>query len=175
MAEIVKCPSCQRQLQVPENFAGQKVQCPKCAATFVAGAPATLPPVAREAVEQPPPDWEPPRRQRRRVHEDDDEDYDDDYDDRYVRRDYLPHRGTAVLTLGILSLVIGCWPILGPIAWIMGNADLREIRSGRMDPEGESYTNAGRICGIIATCVGYGAVCVWLIFLFAAAGAGGFR
>jgi hypothetical protein len=173
MADIIRCPSCQRQLQVPENFAGQKVQCPKCATTFVAAGPgAALPAVAHDAVEPPPPDWEPPRHTSGRPYDDyDDDDYDDD-GDRYARRDYLPHRGTAVLTLGILSLLV-CWPVLGPIAWIMGNSDLKEIRAGRMDPEGESYTNAGRICGIVATCVGYGVVCVWLMFLFSAAGAGG--
>lgn len=170
MPEIVRCPSCQRQLQVPDNFAGQKVQCPKCAATFVAaGSAAPLLPQQREAVEEPPPGWEPPRRARRHLdndyRDDDDDDADDDYGDRYARREHLPHRGTAILTLGILSLVI-CWPILGPIAWIMGNADLKEIRAGRMDPEGEGYTNAGRICGIVATCVGYGAACLFLIFIF---------
>ena len=91
-------------------------------------------------------------------------------------RAQAPHRGVIVLVMGILSIVLG-WIglILGPIAWIMGNSDLKEIRSGRMDPEGEGYTNAGRICGIVATCVGYGLVCVWLIFIVAAAGAGGFR
>jgi len=172
MADIIRCPSCQRQLQVPDNFAGQKVQCPKCAATFVAAGPLGALP-QREALEQPPPDWEPSRRARRRP-DDDDDDYDEDYGDRYTRRNYLPHRGTAILTLGILSLVI-CWPVLGPIAWIMGNTDLKEIRAGRMDPEGEGYTNAGRICGIVATCVGYTAVCLWLFVIFGMAGVGGFR
>jgi hypothetical protein len=33
----------------------------------------------------------------------------------------------------------------------MGTNDLREIRAGRMDPEGEGQTQAGRICGIIGT------------------------
>jgi hypothetical protein len=33
----------------------------------------------------------------------------------------------------------------------MGNNDLAEMRAGRMDPEGEGLTNAGRICGIIGT------------------------
>jgi hypothetical protein len=169
MTDIIRCPSCQRQLQVPDNFAGQKVQCPKCAATFVAGAPAPVAP-PREAVEAPPTDWEPPRRQRRRFHDDYEDDYDDD-DERYVRRDYLPHRGTALLTMGILSLVTGpCGLILGPITWIMGSADLKEIRSGRMDPDGEGYTTAGRVCGIVATTVGWGLVCLWLTFVFAAAG-----
>jgi hypothetical protein len=41
--------------------------------------------------------------------------------------------------------------ILGPVAWIMGHIDLGEMRAGRMDPSGEGLTNAGRICGIVAT------------------------
>jgi len=60
-----------------------------------------------------------------------------------------PHRGTLILVLGILGLVI-CQP-LGIAAWIMSAGDLREMRSGRMDPTGESLTQAGRICGIIAS------------------------
>lgn len=33
----------------------------------------------------------------------------------------------------------------------MGNGDLKEMDAGAMDPSGRSTTNAGRICGIIAT------------------------
>ncbi len=65
------------------------------------------------------------------------------------RRRYKPHRGSAVLTLGILGLVV-CG-ICGIIAWVMGAADLREMRAGVMDPDGRSSTHAGMICGIIAT------------------------
>ncbi len=60
-----------------------------------------------------------------------------------------PHRGTLILVLGILSLVL-CAP-LGIAAWIMGNGDLKEIDAGTMDPSGRSTTNAGRICGMIGT------------------------
>ncbi|NOS70755.1 MAG: DUF4190 domain-containing protein [Verrucomicrobia bacterium] len=60
-----------------------------------------------------------------------------------------PHRGTLILVLGILGLVI-CGP-RGIAAWIMGNADLKEMDSGAMDPSGRSTTNAGKICGMIAT------------------------
>ena len=60
-----------------------------------------------------------------------------------------PHRGTLILVLGILGLVV-CGP-LGIAAWIMGNGDLKEIDAGAMDPTGRSTTNAGRICGMIAT------------------------
>jgi hypothetical protein len=85
---------------------------------------------------------------------------------RYVKE----HRGTVILVLGILGIVLGCpfGLIMGPIAWSMANADLPEIRAGRMDPAGEGTTNAGRICGIIATILnGIGAVCCvgYVLFL----------
>jgi hypothetical protein len=60
-----------------------------------------------------------------------------------------PHRGVLILVFGILGLVL-CFPF-GIAAWIMGNGDLKEIRAGRLDPAGEGLTQAGRICGIVAT------------------------
>jgi hypothetical protein len=60
-----------------------------------------------------------------------------------------PHRGTTILVLGILGLVL-CGP-LGIAAWIMGNGDLKEMDAGTMDPSGRGSTSAGRICGIIAS------------------------
>ena len=59
------------------------------------------------------------------------------------------HRGVLILVLGILGLVL-C-QILGPIAWIMGKGDMAQMDQGRMDPEGRGLTQAGMICGIIAT------------------------
>jgi hypothetical protein len=69
-------------------------------------------------------------------------------------RAQAPHRGVIVLVMGILSIVLG-WIglILGPIAWIMGRNDLREMDAGRMDGAGRGHTNAGRICGMIGTCL----------------------
>jgi len=46
-----------------------------------------------------------------------------------------PHRGSVILVLGI-------------IAWVMGNGDLREMDAGRMDPSGRGLTDAGRILGM---------------------------
>jgi hypothetical protein len=60
-----------------------------------------------------------------------------------------PHRGTLILVLGILGLVV-CGP-LGIAAWIMGSTDLKEMDAGTMDPSGRGQTQAGKICGIIAT------------------------
>jgi hypothetical protein len=74
-----------------------------------------------------------------------------------------PHRGTLILVLGILSLVI-CAP-LGIAAWVMGTGDLKQIDAGAMDPSGRSLTNAGRICGIIGTVL-FGLQIVSIIALF---------
>lgn len=60
-----------------------------------------------------------------------------------------PHRATLILVLGILGIVL-CAP-LGIAAWVMGNKDLQEMTAGLMDPSGQGTTNAGRICGMIAT------------------------
>ena len=66
-----------------------------------------------------------------------------------------PHRGGMILAFGLIGLIGGHFAgfpfIFGIIAWVMGNADLAEIRAGRMDPEGESMTQTGKILGVIAT------------------------
>ena len=59
-----------------------------------------------------------------------------------------PHRGTLILVLGILSLVL-CSFFTGIPAWTMGKGDLAKIKDGMMDPEGEGPTKAGMICGMI--------------------------
>jgi hypothetical protein len=165
MPEVLTCPSCQRKLQVPETLIGQDVQCPTCGATFLAQVGGSSP--GRSAAPQ---RDEPPSREMTRSSRRDADDYDDrpsrssrrdmdDYDDRpsRVRRrrrsDYEPHRGPLILTLGIVSFFVG-GPILGAVAWILGNADMAAIRAGRMDPEGEGMTNAGRICGMISVILG---------------------
>src|SRR4051812_22466469 len=151
MPTTVICPSCRRELRVPDNLVDQRVKCPACGQTFSATAEVRGPALPPPAPEQPPaPDV---RRESRRRYDDEDEDRNDDYEERRPRRRRLrrgaylaPDRGVVILVLGICSLVTGLGIILGPMAWIMGNNDLREIRAGRMDPAGEGNTNAGRIC-----------------------------
>ena len=60
----------------------------------------------------------------------------------------VDHRGTAVLVLGILGLVLCV--ICSIIAWVMANEDLRQMAEGRMDPSGEGITKAGKILAIVA-------------------------
>lgn len=67
------------------------------------------------------------------------------------RAPWAPHRGAAVLTLGILGVVV-CF-VCGIIAWVMGSGDLKAMAAGRMDPEGEGLTRSGMILGIVGTCL----------------------
>jgi hypothetical protein len=164
MPSQITCPSCGGPLRVPEELFGRRVQCPTCQSIFVAeNAGGGPPPVARPEDAA----TEAPRRPRRPQY--DDNDYrDDDYGEARPRRRWLqPHRGTLILVLGILSLVV-CGP-LGIAAWVMGNTDLAAMRRGEMDPSGEGTTQAGRICGMIASilmivvCVGYSLIGVLAI------------
>jgi hypothetical protein len=155
MSQVLHCPICQRKLQVPESLLGHDVQCPTCASTFVARAAAAVSaPEALPVPASPSASIEPPKAQPA------DRDGNKEYDSGTVggvrrrrRADYQAHRGGTVLVFGILGLVIQgpIGLVLGIVAWVMGSTDLAAMRAGRMDPEGESQTNAGRICGIIAT------------------------
>ena len=82
-----------------------------------------------------------------------------------------PHRGNAVLTLGILGLVICV--ICGIIAWVMGNNDIKEMRAGVMDPSGYGLTNAGRICGMVSSILAAVVLVIYVIVLVALASSGG--
>ena len=138
----ITCPSCRGPLQVPEDLFGTRVQCPTCRAIFTAVIERDPVPTVHPVAE---PHGEPaPRRHR---YADDGGNYDRGWPPRASLR---PHRGAAILTLGILSLILSCFP-LGIAAWVMGNTDLQAMRGGRMDPSGEGSTQAGRICGMIST------------------------
>ena len=175
----ISCPSCQRQLRVPDNLMGKTVKCPSCQTAFEAvaeqappSAPAEEEPPRRRAEREESYQEEAPVRRSRRSRDDDDDDLDDDRPRRRRRSaDYAPHRGTLILVLGILGLV-GCGIFTAIPAWIMGSNDLKEIRAGRMDPEGEQLTNIGKILGMIScilTIVLLGLYCV----IFMVIGIGG--
>ena len=69
------------------------------------------------------------------------------------QRRIKPSNGTTIMVVGILGLVM-LQIILGPVAWVMANNSLREIRSGRMDDSDEGMIKVGRVLGIIATTLG---------------------
>src|SRR5690606_37107594 len=64
---------------------------------------------------------------------------------------YEHPEGTTVLLLGVLSLVV-C-QFLGPVAWIMGNNVIAEIDRNPGMYSNRGSVQAGRICGIISSCL----------------------
>lgn len=60
-------------------------------------------------------------------------------------------QGTLILVLGILSIVV-CG-LLGPVAWFMGTKALKEIDANPAAYGNRGNVQAGRIIGIVATCI----------------------
>jgi hypothetical protein len=151
---IISCPSCPQKLRVPEEFFGRTVKCPKCGVTFqaAAGPAGTEPPAAGSdpatASEHTSPSVADPESMGGRPLTA------ESAPTRRIRRDAEPSRGSLVLTLGIISIVL---PVIGWIPGIaaitMGRADQKKIRAGLMDRAGADTTQAGWICGIIGTCL----------------------
>lgn len=179
MGELVHCPSCSRALEVSPELSGQELRCPACDTTFLpgeeraakgeivaAGAPArqrVRRGAAGEAEPCPNCGASIPADVLRCPNCQAELEFEDDRpweDGRVVARDAEPHRGSLILTLGILSIVLPffcCPPIglaMGVVGWIMGLSDLRKMRANAMDPEGHGTTQAGYICGIIGTVIG---------------------
>jgi predicted Zn finger-like uncharacterized protein len=189
MSNTISCPSCQRTLRVPDDLLGQLVKCPRCGQTFTAELGEPPPPPPEPAPERERDEDERPRRRSARREDEDEEgprrparwrdEYDDEDEDRprRRRRRLQDHRGAMILTFGIVSFFF--MPLIfGPLAWILGSQDLKEIRAGRMDPEGQSATETGRLCGMIATLL-WGVFvlgcCAFYALIFGAASAGSLR
>jgi uncharacterized membrane protein YjgN (DUF898 family) len=60
-------------------------------------------------------------------------------------------QSVTVLILGIVSVAV-CG-VVGPFAWVMGNRVVREIEASNGQLGGHSQAQAGRIMGIITTCL----------------------
>jgi hypothetical protein len=73
-------------------------------------------------------------------------------------------RGTTILVLGILGLLL-C-PLLGPVAWYMGNAVRNEANTAGYPEPGVG--KAGRIIGIVGT-VYMGLIVAFIAFVVVAA------
>jgi Domain of unknown function (DUF4190) len=65
------------------------------------------------------------------------------------------------LVLGILGVV--CCGFLAPVAWFIGNQELKAIREGRSPVAGEGLAKAGSILGIIGSVLLILTIC-WIFF-----------
>src|SRR5262249_36559895 len=149
MPFVIQCPQCGQNLKVPDNLAGKKVRCSKCANSFLAEAVTGTPPASAPPPPRPP----------------DEEPGDAGAEERRSRRggsSGRPGRGGMLLTLGIISIVLAlvtwicpCIPFVGifiaPIvpviglglgipALLLGRGDLARIKAGEISPESQGTT-----------------------------------
>lgn len=71
-------------------------------------------------------------------------------------------QAVTALVLGILGLL--CCPILGPIAWYMGNQERKAVRERRSSASGEGLAVAGMVLGILGTLYLLFAM-MWIFFM----------
>lgn len=170
MAIEFSCSSCGTTLRVPDEHAGKQARCPKCQSLNVIQAGIRQPdPFAGQPTAPPANPVQPPM-------------------GKPVSNPYaasqgsvLPqggvagrayqtaHRGSMILTLGILSILCNMAAVPGILAWVMGKADLKQMDAGRMDPEGRGITQAGMIMGMIMTIfaiIGIVITIIYFIFIF---------
>lgn len=133
MPTIIRCPSCDRRLRVPEEMEGQTVRCPACGKTFTAqSAGSASPYVPVEEVSVPEPhDEELPTAsdhgrfpQPRRREDDDYEEADDRDDAPRLRRSGRMSRGAPekpgqVQAIAIMMLIGGIYAILLSVGLIL--------------------------------------------------------
>src|SRR5689334_10112886 len=117
MPEIVNCPTCERQLRVPDDLIGKSVQCPECNGSFIAAAPSAAGArgggriVSRRGGEAAP-------RPRQAPRGDDDEDHPsrpvDNFDDRSSRS--RVRAGWRSVRQGLHLFIIGIYVLLAALA-----------------------------------------------------------
>lgn len=88
-----------------------------------------------------------------------------------------PHpKGTMILVLGILSIVIGgcgIGIILGIITMVQSKPVLAEIDANPAAYNNRQQVNIGRICGIVGLILGAVAIVFWVIYIIAIAAMAG--
>src|SRR6266478_5448784 len=121
ISNLVRCPSCDSTLQVPEDRLGRSVKCGRCETVFTATAPEARDPEPYVRREEPPPRPDSGRGRPRPRYDD----YDDEFDDRYYdirRRDGYNRSealsrvaGPAVMLMiyGVVTFLAGLLCVLG--------------------------------------------------------------
>lgn len=194
--ELLTCPACGCSVQVADVLLGRRVRCFACRHSFIATPASSPPPSSpRQAsslplpAPQPTGDDEDARLDERgpfcpgcgrRITWGDlvcpycNEELEPEDGPRpngrraanRIRRDYEPHRGSLILSLGNVSMIVGGLSLcsfgfgavvsipLGVLAWLMANRDLERMRDGFMDPRGKAKTETGRTGAVVGVILG---------------------
>lgn len=149
-----ECSNCRATLSVSEEHLGKQARCPSCQTLNVVQP--TVPILEDNPVEfvssgNPYAAGAPPLKTAPRV-------------SGFAVPRMSAHRGGLILTMGITAIVCNLAMVPGILAWVLGRADLKQMKAGHMDRAGEGITQAGMIMGIIMTVMG--AISLLLLFLY---------
>lgn len=72
-------------------------------------------------------------------------------------------QAVIALILGILGL-IPCCSLLAPIAWFIGNQELKAIAQGRSSATGEVFAKIGMVLGMLGTLL-LVLLLLWIFFM----------
>jgi predicted Zn finger-like uncharacterized protein len=157
------CPKCSGKLRVPDDLAGKKVKCPKCATVL----PVAAPEGAAITKEKPPARSEGIAETITTLEEvDDDEAPRSRKIARSVRRDpaeeavstiipYKNGRALAAYYLGVFSLIPCAGLLLGPAALVLGILGLRYVKANPT-AKGTGHAIAGIVLGGLTTLGNWG-------------------
>tara|TARA_B100000686_G_scaffold178328_1_gene185224 strand:+ start:577 stop:1074 length:498 start_codon:yes stop_codon:yes gene_type:complete len=155
MAIQIPCPECSRLLSVDELHAGMQARCPACECVFTIPHQNAVDDFASETSTPSPNPFAPssapvPWEQSGAPEVD--------------YQNVLPHRGTLVLVMGILSWFLCC--VFGIVAWYLGSQDIKQMNAGRMDPSGLTLTKAGYwigVCSVLLQLLIFGGYIVMIV------------
>lgn len=163
MAIEFLCSGCSNTLRVPDEHAGKHARCPQCSSVNSIpsqSAPTPIQPTqpAGNLFDSVPPQQQPQQQAPVNPYADpvrtagQPQGYAQPQPYQPARNQYYTaHRGGLILTLGIMALVCNIMLLPGILAWVLGSADLKQMKTGRMDPSGQGITTAGMVLGIIGT------------------------
>ena len=133
MSQLIACPDCQKQLQVPDDLIGKTVQCPECKHTFAAALAVEAEKARVDIAETTP--WKEPvpdddrseRKSKREMHDEHDHDDEDlDIERGSKRRGFrCPFCGSREPTQTRSQISVGGWVVFAvmlffcfPLFWI---------------------------------------------------------
>ncbi|MHB1423876.1 MAG: hypothetical protein ACYC3I_11905 [Gemmataceae bacterium] len=202
--ELLTCPACGCSVQVADALLGRRVRCFGCRHSFLASVERGAPPHASPSGhEREPVGRLGTAKDEEEVNHDEGGPHCPNCDRRITwrdlccpycgeelepedgtrspaaqrfRRDLEPHRGSLILSLGNLSMIVGGLSLctfgagavlsvpLGILAWVMANRDLERMRDGRMDPRGKTPTRSGRTAAVAGVILGliFASFCAFL-------------
>lgn len=74
------------------------------------------------------------------------------------------NRAITALVVGLVSVLTCCGMPLAPVAWYLGNQELKAIAEGRSPAEGNSLALAAKILGMVGTLM-MALAAFWVFFM----------